>query len=161
MTTATPPTNPPRRTGVPFPPPLVYAAGLVLGGLQSIFAPLQILPPVLAYGVGGLLAIGGLTLAAAAIFTFRRHQTTVNPFGGTTALCEDGPYRFTRNPMYLAMAVGYLGAALLMQSWLALLLLPGVIVLVDRFVIRREEAFLRGLFGEPYASYCGRVRRWL
>lgn len=63
--------------------------------------------------------------------------------------------------MYLAMAVGYLGLSLLLNNLWALLLLPVVVAVIDAFVIRREERYLAGKFGETYRDYCSRVRRWL
>jgi protein-S-isoprenylcysteine O-methyltransferase Ste14 len=74
---------------------------------------------------------------------------------------DRGPYRFTRNPMYLAMAVAYAGIAMLLNSVWALGMLPAVVAVVDRFVIPREERYLRAKFGETYVRYCSRVRRWI
>jgi protein-S-isoprenylcysteine O-methyltransferase Ste14 len=79
----------------------------------------------------------------------------------TTTIVEKGPYRFTRNPMYLAMSCAYLGLALVLNNLWALVLLPFVVLVVDRFVIRREESYLTAKFGDPYREYCARVRRWL
>jgi protein-S-isoprenylcysteine O-methyltransferase Ste14 len=63
--------------------------------------------------------------------------------------------------MYVAMGLGYLGLAMTLNTMWALLLLPFVLVVIDRWVIRREERYLLGKFGEPYQAYCARVRRWL
>lgn len=71
-----------------------------------------------------------------------------------------GPYRFTRNPMYLSMTMIYLGITLLTNMLWPLLLLPFVIVVLQAAVIRREEKYLKEAFGEAYEAYCNRVRRW-
>ena len=79
----------------------------------------------------------------------------------TTSLVFTGPYRWTRNPMYLAMLLLYIGIALLFDIVWALVLTPLVMLLVVRLVIRREERYLEGKFGEEYRQYKGRVRRWI
>ncbi|MFM0854367.1 methyltransferase family protein, partial [Escherichia coli] len=72
-----------------------------------------------------------------------------------------GPYRFSRNPIYLGFAITYVGLAVAMDSWVALLLLLPCLAVVDRFVIAREERYLSAKFGAPYDAYRQRVRRWL
>ena len=79
----------------------------------------------------------------------------------TTAIVSDGVYRFTRNPMYVSMVVIYVGIALLIRAPWALVLLPVVMIAVDRLVIAKEESYLRGKFGDIYVNYCSRVRRWI
>ena len=83
------------------------------------------------------------------------------PIRPTTAIVSDGVYRFTRNPMYVSMVAVYVGIALLIRAPWALVLLPLVVLLVDRLVIAKEERYLRGKFGETYTNYCSRVRRWI
>jgi protein-S-isoprenylcysteine O-methyltransferase Ste14 len=78
-----------------------------------------------------------------------------------TALVTSGPYRFTRNPMYLGMAFLYVGFAFAFGVIWALAFLPAVIVVVDRFVIAREEPYLERNFGQAYRDYKARVRRWV
>jgi protein-S-isoprenylcysteine O-methyltransferase Ste14 len=92
---------------------------------------------------------------------FRRAGTTENPFKPSTALVFDGPYRFTRNPMYLGMAAVYVGLAFVLGLMWALLFLPLVLIAVDRLVIAREEPYLERKFGEEYVAYKRRVRRWI
>jgi protein-S-isoprenylcysteine O-methyltransferase Ste14 len=79
----------------------------------------------------------------------------------TTALVTSGPYRFTRNPMYLGMSFLYIAFAFAFGVIWALAFLPAVIVMVDRFVIAREEPYLEQKFGQSYRAYKARVRRWL
>lgn len=107
-----------------------------------------------------LLALG-LLLGVSAIGLFRRAGTNVNPNQPVTSLVFDGPYRFTRNPMYLGLTCLYLAAALFARSmWACVLII--VVLLVIRFaVIAREERYLDIKFGDEYRSYRARVRRWL
>jgi protein-S-isoprenylcysteine O-methyltransferase Ste14 len=85
----------------------------------------------------------------------------VDPREATTAVVESGPFRYTRNPAYVAFTVAYLGISLLAGSRWPLLLLPVVLVVVDRGVIHREERYLDARFGSDYSGYRRRVRRWL
>lgn len=147
--------------GVPLPPPLIYVAGLLAGlGLEVAF-PTGRLPLVLAIlaGVAGIVA--ALALDARATVLFRRAGTSPIPFKPSTALVTEGPYRFTRNPMYLGMAALYPALALAFGWFWALLLLPVVLVSVDRLVIAREERYLEAKFGDEYRAYKRSVRRWL
>ena len=92
---------------------------------------------------------------------FRRAGTSFIPIKPTTALVWSGPYQFTRNPMYLAMACLYLGLALWFDLFWPLILLPGVLAGVQYGVIAREEQYLERKFGDDYRQYKARVRRWL
>jgi protein-S-isoprenylcysteine O-methyltransferase Ste14 len=83
------------------------------------------------------------------------------PMNPTTALVTSGPYRLTRNPMYLGMAFLYVALAFAFGVMWALVFLPAVLVVVDRFVIVREEPYLERKFGQAYREYRSRVRRWL
>lgn len=91
----------------------------------------------------------------------RRAGTNVDPYHPTTAIVEAGPYRYTRNPLYVGMALIYSGISARANALPAALLLPAVLHLVDRGVIRREERYLEGKFGDEYLRYKGRVRRWI
>ncbi|MCU1339506.1 MAG: hypothetical protein JWO19_5087 [Bryobacterales bacterium] len=106
------------------------------------------------------MAVGGL-LAFSAVYNFGRKGTNLRPDRPSSALVVAGPYRFTRNPMYLALTIFYLGVAVLMQSVCAVLLLPFVLFVIQRKVIRREEAYLERRFGAAYTRYQSEVRRWL
>lgn len=92
---------------------------------------------------------------------FARQKTTIIPDKPANALVLDGPFRFTRNPLYLAMALLTVGAALWLNTWWVLILLVPAVALIDRYVIAREEAYLRRRFGAEYDAYTARVRRWL
>jgi protein-S-isoprenylcysteine O-methyltransferase Ste14 len=103
----------------------------------------------------------GLTVAAAAAFRFARHGTSVHPFHQPTALVTDGPYRITRNPMYLGMVIALLGIAVWLGSLTPLLVIPVFARLIQRLFITNEERRLSDVFGAAYHEYRNRVRRWL
>lgn len=119
--------------------------------------------PLVLLTLAGLCIVAtGIAIGLTSVYSFRRAGTTILPAGRpTTAIVERGPYRFTRNPMYLAMSCAYIGLSLLLNNLWAVLLLPIVLGVVDLFVIRREERYLAAKFGQPYREYCARVRRWL
>ncbi len=98
---------------------------------------------------------------AAALGRLRRAGTAVEPWRPSTALVTDGVYRLTRNPIYLAMGLLYLGLALALDSVVALVLLPPLLALVQVAVVSREERYLEGKFGDDYRRYRASVRRWL
>ncbi|HEX8242749.1 MAG TPA: isoprenylcysteine carboxylmethyltransferase family protein [Longimicrobium sp.] len=156
-------TRPLPHAGVHFPPPLIYAAGVAAGWGLDRWHPLPITAgasPVrlAAAAAGGLL---WLAIFLSAAIAFRRARTTLIPNRPAAAIVSTGPYRFTRNPMYVSMAALYLGVALLANTWWALLFLPIVIIVVDRAVIAREERYLASAFPDEYGAYARRVRRWL
>ena len=155
---------PPPHPGVRFPPPLLFVLGLGAGWLLHRARPLLLLPADfravgVVLGWTGILLWAGLTGWAMA--TFRRARTAIFPNRPATGVVREGPYRFTRNPMYLALVLLYVGVSLLMNSGWALLLLPLVLALLYVSVIRREERYLTAAFGAEYEAYRTRVRRWL
>jgi protein-S-isoprenylcysteine O-methyltransferase Ste14 len=111
--------------------------------------------------VGGVCIIIGLWLLVSAGGLFTRAKTGVIPFRNVSALVTDGVYRFTRNPMYLGMSLVLLGCAVTVGASLALLVPPLFAIIIEWRFIRPEEAMLRDIFPEQFATYCGRVRRWI
>ena len=111
--------------------------------------------------LGILLVLVGAATTLSAVGFFRRARTSLVPIRPSTTLVSTGPYRFTRNPMYLGLAVVYVGIACWLGTLWPLLLLPVVLVLVGSLVIAREERYLEAKFGEEYRAYRARVRRWL
>ena len=142
-------------------PPLVYLAGLVVGHVVNWWLPAEVLPVRTAWIVGAILVVLGLGLAASAMGIFRRSGTTIRPDRASTSLVIAGPYKFTRNPMYVGMAIAYLGLAIADRSLWSLILLPVVLLIIRRAVITNEEAFLERRFGSAYTGYKAKVRRWL
>ena len=142
-------------------PPLVYLAGIVIGFLATIWMPTKVVTNSVAWTVGGILSFCGGVLAGSAILKFKDVGTTVRPDRAANTLVIAGPYKITRNPMYLALALVYLGIATAGQSVWALILLPVVLIVIQRGAIGPEEAFLEKRFGANYISYKEKVRRWL
>ena len=111
--------------------------------------------------IGVLFNIVGLRIAALSIRTFRRHRTTIKPTEATNELVSDGPYKFSRNPMYLSLTITYVGAALIIDSPWSLICLIPVLAIIKNHVIAREEKYLEQRFGEEYHDYKARVTRWI
>jgi protein-S-isoprenylcysteine O-methyltransferase Ste14 len=154
--------TPPDHAGVFIPPPLLYVLPLGVGALLQWLVPIAILPrSVGTAAVGWLLFALGIALFAAALLNFRRANTSLIPVKPTTAIVENGPYRFTRNPMYVSMTLVYLGVTLWIDSIWPLVFLPIILFTVQRAVIAREERYLEAKFGEAYRGYKARVRRWI
>ncbi|HEY7122374.1 MAG TPA: isoprenylcysteine carboxylmethyltransferase family protein [Ktedonobacterales bacterium] len=150
------------RVQVRIHPPLLFAAPLVLGVLLGLLFPVELLPVGTALIVGGGIAgLGFLGIGMPAFLAMRRARTTLNPNKSSTRLVAGASFRFTRNPLYLGMALGYIGLALMANALWSLLLLPVVLVLMHFLVILPEERNLEQQFGEEYRAYKARVRRWL
>jgi protein-S-isoprenylcysteine O-methyltransferase Ste14 len=147
--------------GVVAPPPLIYLAGLVAGIVLDALLPEGSLPWPIRWILGGVLAFAGIALLASFNTAFTRKGTAVEPWKPTTAIVTTGPYRITRNPAYLGMALLYVGITLLADVPWALLVLPIVVVVIDRMVIAREERYLERKFGREYLDYKETVRRWV
>jgi protein-S-isoprenylcysteine O-methyltransferase Ste14 len=142
-------------------PPLLYGLALLIGIALHAIAPLGSLPPWRSR-VAGLVLLGlGAGLARWGERTMRRAGTNVSPAEPALALVDAGPFRFTRNPLYLGVTLMYVGVALLMPAVWPLVLLVPVLVVMQWGVVLREERYLERKFGDAYRSYRGRVRRWL
>jgi len=142
-------------------PPLVYLAGIVIGIVISIRIPTKIVPSSLAWMLGGILIVCGAVLTGSAILKFKGVGTTVRPDRAASTLVVVGPYRITRNPMYLGLALVYVGITIADQSVWALILLPVGLTIIQRRAIAPEEAFLERRFGANYIRYKENVRRWI
>jgi protein-S-isoprenylcysteine O-methyltransferase Ste14 len=150
----------PHRPGVVAPPPAIYAAALVVGLVLDRVWHVHVLPPGVARVLGPLLLALSL-VGLPAILAFRRHRTSPNPYRPSTTLVTDGPYRLSRNPMYVGFTLMYLGVALWADALWPLVLLPVVLLVMQRGVIVREERYLETVFGDEYRAYRARVRRWV
>ena len=110
----------------------------------------------------GLLPIlGGVALAVAGERAFKRAGTAVLPFSEPSAVVTTGPFAFTRNPMYLGLVLCLLGWAVLLGSLVPFVVIPAFFALIHFRFVMREESFMAERFGQEYASYRERVRRWL
>ena len=132
--------------GVIAPPPIIFlaflAGGWTLGNLIG--------EPTL-----------GLIVEGAAAGVFRRAGTAVEPWKPSTALVTNGIYALSRNPIYVGFTIVYAGLAIGLDSPLAAAMILPCLIVIDRFVIVREEAYLERKFGEAYRAYKGKARRWL
>jgi protein-S-isoprenylcysteine O-methyltransferase Ste14 len=143
---------------------LLTGSGVVLlvAGVALLVAGVALLVAGVALLVAGVaLLVAGVALIAVAAGLFRRHHTTLNPHGDTTALVQNGLYRYSRNPMYLGMLLVLAGAALALGHPAAWLVPPVFVAVVTRANIQREEQLLEERFGDDYRTYRQRVRRWI
>jgi protein-S-isoprenylcysteine O-methyltransferase Ste14 len=145
-----------------IPPPLAWGLAIVAGLALKWLVPLPFLPADLPTGwLGAIVFVLALALGVWAIVTMTRAGSNVPTNLPTTTIVESGPYRFTRNPIYLGMFLVLTGLAIAFDNlWLLVMLLP--FALVIRYgVVAREEAYLERKFGDVYLDYRSRVRRWL
>jgi protein-S-isoprenylcysteine O-methyltransferase Ste14 len=150
--------------GVWFPPPTVFVAGFLIGLALDRWVMRLRLDDVsrsVLVGGGWLLIACGLVILLWAMVTFLRAHTAILPSRPARSVVATGPYRFSRNPMYIGMSALYIGLSLLMSMVWPLVLLPVVLLSLYALVIRREEGYLGDAFREEYAAYRARVRRWL
>lgn len=148
---------------VRFPPPFVYLGAVAVGGLLHAFVlalPFD-LPMALRMGLGVATALLGVALVAAAIGLFRRTGQDPKPWESTPEIISTGIYRFTRNPMYVGMALLQTSIGISWGNGWILALLPPVLVTIYTIAIRHEETYLERKFGSTYIEYKRTVRRWL
>ena len=142
-------------------PPAPYALAILAGWwLDRQVLSLALGDGAISRPLGGLFVLAGLALMAWTMLTFWRHRTTVNPYAGASTLCTEGPFRFSRNPIYLGDWLILLGAALWLNTAWPLVFAPLVWALLRYGVIRHEEAHLEAKFGDAYRTYTTQVRRW-
>lgn len=156
------PTADPVTPEVIAPPPVLYlgtlGAGLFLGAIQ----PLPMFSaPVFLRGLGVVLLVVGGVVIRWAFATMQRTQADINRGDGPAALVVGGPFRFSRNPVYVGMTALYLGGAFLANSVWMLFLLAPLLVIMHWGVIVREERFLEKQFGDAYLLYKNVTPRWL
>ncbi|WP_448509014.1 methyltransferase family protein [Immundisolibacter sp.] len=144
-----------------LPPPILYAVAIGLGLWLEHPLPWPLPGGALRFWVGAVMIGLAVALFGLCLRELRRHQTTINPHRAASNLVETGPFRFSRNPIYLSLTVLQMGLGLLAGSTWVLLMLLWVLPVMQRRVIAREEEHLRWRFGSEYADYSARVRRWL
>lgn len=150
-----------RGANVVIKPPKLFLLSLLIGIILQFSFPLGFQSGVGLFMVGLGLICGSLGLMFWADGTFKRFETAVSPQNPTKQIVTDGPYRFSRNPMYLAFVFIQLGVAVLLASWWLILTLVPAVILLRWGVISREESYLVDQFGEVYLDYKTAVRRWL
>ena len=149
------------RPGVPIAPPLLFVLPIVAALALERFVPTGFVHGAFRWILGAIFLAAGLALNIGGFVTQKRAGTDPIPFNPSTHIVTHGPYRFSRNPMYIGLALSTLGIAVLVDSAWMLLAVPIGLVLIDRLVIKREERYLERKFGEEYLSYKRRVRRWI
>lgn len=153
-----------RGPAVRFPPPFVFVAGFLVAWLFDRYLGFEIDGegpgvPQTVLGVAAIAAGAAVTFWGMA--TFARARTPIIPDRPARELVIRGPYRFTRNPMYVGLTALYCGLALVTNMAWPLVLLPVVLIVLTLAVIVHEERHLRDAFGAAYDDYCRRVRRWI
>ena len=147
--------------GIIAPPPLIYGGTFLVGYLLHLVYPIQFSPSQLTFIFGWSLIIFSGLLAILGFLAIKRAGTHVDPYKPTTALVVDGPFRFTRNPLYLSLTLLYSGMGILLNMLWTVLLLPVVLIIIHFGVIAREEKYLEKKFGQEFIRYKARVRRWI
>ena len=146
-------------------PPVVPLVTIFVGvGLNHLW-PLDVgsvLPAPERYWLGGVIVVGAiLGLGLWPVVLFRRSGQSENPWKPTTSVVDRGPFRLTRNPMYLQMLLVCVGVAVMLTNAWIVVLTPVCAWGLQRLAILPEEAYLERKFGEAYVAYKRRVRRWL
>ena len=154
-------TSPKDNPGVFALPPLIFGTTVVIGGLLHLVFPVRLLPPIPARIAGTMTACLAGVLAVWAVRVMKTAGTNIRPDRPVTTIVTAGPYRFSRNPMYVSLCALQVGIALLIDGLMPLILVIPLVLVLHFGVIRREEIYLATKFGEDYLSFKNRVRRWL
>ena len=149
--------------GVPLPPPVIFVGIFALALIVDWAADgpsfaLPFLPRLIAAAILLFIGLASMIIAGA---QFNAQKTNIPPWKPATVLVTTGIYRYSRNPMYLGMAVIYAALSLFADSVVSLLCLPAVLVILFFVAIKREEHYLEVKFGQDYRDYKARARRWL
>ena len=147
--------------GILVPPPLIYLLPLLVGLLLDRRSHVPFLPRTAARSLGWSLLGGGILLSRWFLQTMREADAPVRTDRPVPRLSTEGPFRYSRNPGYLSLAMLYAGIAVLRNALWAILFLPLALYVIQREVIGREERYLERTFGEEYLAYKARVRRWV
>lgn len=140
--------------------PILALAALAVGWGIDVFIPLGGLPSPTNYVIGGVLAVTGVAIVASGIRVMRRIDKSPDHGDEPTELLTEGPFGYSRNPLYLGIVVAYLGLTIVIDTvWPLLPLIP--LVWYFDLMARREEAYLEARFGDQYREYRNEVRRWL
>ena len=142
-------------------PPVVYLVSIAVGSLLEFAWPLPFLPHALSTPLGILLVVAAVMLFIGSVGKFRAAGTPVPGNKPTTAIVQSGPYRFSRNPIYLAFSLLHLGIALWINSLWLIATLVAALGVMACVVIPREEQYLERRFGAEYLTYKKSVRRWI
>lgn len=142
-------------------PPAWLAIGVIVQFVCNEYFPIVSFASVAGQMIGGVILVVGLALLVVAGGLFKQAETGLIPFKNVSALVTSGVYRYTRNPMYLGMALVLLGCAVTVGAASAYLVPPIFMAIIHVRFILPEEQMLRDLFPEEFPAYCNRVRRWI
>ena len=152
--------TPPRTPIRIIPPVVLFAAIIAMIALDALIPGARLLTWPWRWA-GALLIVAGVGLVLVVARLFRRAGTTIMPFEESSALVVEGPYRASRNPIYLGMAIALAGVAILLGTLTPWIVIPLFVIAIDRRFVVGEEAMLRARFGAAYDDYRSRVRRWI
>lgn len=147
--------------GVAILPPVLFGGTFVVVLILQWIWPLKIVRQPIAFWLGLVLLMPALALVAWGRSTMHRANTNISPLKPAMSLVTSGPYRFTRNPLYVAITLLYVGFTMLLNSWWGVVLLAPMLMVLHWGVVRREEKYLELKFGDRYAEYRSQVRRYL
>jgi protein-S-isoprenylcysteine O-methyltransferase Ste14 len=142
-------------------PPLVFFGAFALGLLLNWLLPMRSFSSELWRAAGGMLGLTGSLLATWGVYAMHRAGTPVRPGFPATALVTNGPFRYSRNPLYLALTIIYIGGTMSLGSWWPLATLVPALAVVHWKIVRREEDYLESQFSDAYRAYKAQVRRWV
>jgi len=143
-----------------LPPVWLLLFVIIAWAMARLLPTPQFFPEVFSW-VGGALVLAGLLISLWAVTTMMRARTTPIPRRDPKTIVTSGPFAFSRNPIYLGDAMLLLGVVLWLQSWIALILVPIFIMLIERRYIIDEEKRLTSQFKQEFLAYCGKTRRWI
>jgi len=144
-----------------LPPPIIYIIFILLGFILSYFWPVTVLPRGLGNIVGIVVIVLSILIMPFVLIRFKRNETTFDVRKSATTLITDGPYKYSRNPTYVSLTLLHLGVGIFFNSfWVLLLAMPTVLV-INFWIIRKEERYLQEKFGDAYEIYKDRVRKWI
>jgi protein-S-isoprenylcysteine O-methyltransferase Ste14 len=143
-----------------LPPVYFLLALMAMVALHYLVPIAQLINSLFRY-TGIVLVVSAIALVLWAAVLFRRAGTTIKPFQKSSALITGGPYRITRNPIYVGMVGALIGTAVLLGSVAPFLVIPAFTALIQSKFIRAEEAALERTFGSVFLDYKSKVRRWL
>jgi protein-S-isoprenylcysteine O-methyltransferase Ste14 len=151
------------RAHLPIPPPFFFVLCLGVGLLLEFIYPLQIVPmtKMARIIIGGAFLLLPAYFAISAFITLIKHRTPFNPSTPTLVIVQKGAFKFSRNPMYLALLLLIFGIAALLSSLWLFIAVPILFILLSNFAVRPEEIYLSQKFGKEYSAYKAKVRRWI
>lgn len=145
------------------PPPLIFAVCVIAAVIVDTFRPLPLcnMSDTVRYTVSAVVFLISIAIGLSALRVFRAAKEHPSPYKPTQTIVDSGPFRFTRNPIYISFLVTALAIAILDNSWWVVLSMIPLALLLEFGVIRREEEYLSRKFGAVYDDYRRRVRRWI